>query len=121
MSEPEQTAAATFRPSQSLAEMEADGMPEAAAMRAEEEASHLAAVEALAAVHPSPRTSGPKSDSVEAWAKRKRVEPWLFKAAKAGARWQCGEQYDPCLVTEAEFDAAIAFAANPYDTHNPKG
>lgn len=61
------------------------------------------------------------SRAVEVWAARKKVEPWLFKAAAVGARWQCGESFDPCLVTEAEFDAAISFAANPYDTHNPKG
>ena len=84
-------------------------MPEAAAMRAEEEASHLAAVEALAAVHPSPRTSGPKSDSVEAWAKRKRVEPWLFKAAKAAA----ANKPSRARAAKAETPAAAPAVAEP--------
>lgn len=59
------------------------------------------------------------SRPVEEWARLRKVPAWLFKAAAIGARWQCGESFDPCLVTEAEFDLAVAFAENPHAIHNP--
>ncbi len=57
--------------------------------------------------------------AVEDWAARKSVPAWLFKAAIVGARWECGPQVEPCLVTEAVFDAAVAFAENPHASVNP--
>ncbi len=62
----------------------------------------------------------PRVDRVEGWARIKKTSPVMFKAAAAGARWQHGESFDPCLVTEAEYDAAVAFAENPYASVNPR-
>ena len=71
------------------------------------------ALEPVATVKPAP------VDRVEAWAARKHTPAWLFRAAAVGARWECGECFDPCLVTEAEYDRAVAFADNPHAVINP--
>lgn len=60
----------------------------------------------------------PIKRSVEEWAKHKKTPAWLLKAAAVGARWEIGPQFDPCLVTEADFDRAVAFAANPHAVVN---
>lgn len=56
---------------------------------------------------------------VEEWAKRKSTHPAILVGAARGARWEIGEQVDPCMVTEAAYDAAVAFAENPYAFANP--
>jgi hypothetical protein len=69
-----------------------------------------------------PEDAGDGTDTIEAWAERKKLLPdflpgaaaerrmnpdyWKFAAAKALRRWGDGQR-----VTESEFDAAVAEAA----------
>lgn len=56
---------------------------------------------------------------VEEWAKLKATHPVILVAATRYAKWECGERFDPCMVTEADYNAAVAFAENPYAVVNP--
>lgn len=56
---------------------------------------------------------------VEEWAKLKGTHPAILTAAARYAKWECGDRFDPCMVTEADFNAAVAFAENPYAVVNP--
>jgi len=56
---------------------------------------------------------------VEEWAKLKATHPVILIAAARYAKWECGERFDPCMVTEADFNAAVAFAENPSAVVNP--
>ncbi len=56
---------------------------------------------------------------VEIWAVRKHTHRTTLRAAAIGARWEIGPQVEPCMVTEAAFDAAVAFAENPHAVVNP--
>lgn len=106
-----------FRPSQELDELEANGFP-AADLRAKEEAAHGTAM-AQPVAHMAAVVKVTRVDTVTAWAKRKKIPAWLLKAAAVGARWQIGEEFDPLILDEATFDAAISFAENPHAHLNP--
>lgn len=56
--------------------------------------------------------------AVEEWARMKATPAWLFKAAAVGARWECGPQVAPCIVSESAYDSAVAFAENPHAVVN---
>lgn len=122
MSEPDPISAVAvshpFRPSQSLDEMEGNGIEGATELRAAEETAH-AELMATPILHMEHVSKAGRSTSVELWARQKKTPAWLLKAAAVGARWQIGEEFDPLILTEAEFDAAVSFAANPHAHANP--
>lgn len=80
---------------------------------------------AALAAEAAPDATAPKAPfasvvlTVEMWARRKKTHPVILKAAIVGAKWQVGDEFDPCLVTEEEFDRAVSFAENPHAHANP--
>jgi hypothetical protein len=57
----------------------------------------------------------PIKKPVLAWAKDKATDPFLLAGALVKAGWPRGNVYDeraPLLVTESDFDAAIAAFSN---------
>ncbi len=69
-------------------------------------------VEAPAVVAP------PRTLPVEEWARMKHTHPTTLRAAAVSHHWEIGPQVAPWMITEADYDRAVAFAENPHAVVN---